>query len=112
MTHRLAPQTALRQREPTFVSKKLRDSARGQECTLQISDVCNGDPSTTVLAHMQFDGGMMGGKTDDWSACFACSSCHEALDQRKIPYDERWLYMGRAMRRTWDIWIRDGLIKI
>lgn len=32
-------------------SDKLRKSARGQDCTLQIPVVCNRDPATTVLAH-------------------------------------------------------------
>ncbi|MGB9149942.1 MAG: nuclease domain-containing protein, partial [Burkholderiales bacterium] len=31
--------------------KKLRQSARNQDCTLRFFTVCNYDPETTVLAH-------------------------------------------------------------
>ncbi len=34
------------------VSKKVRDSARGQDCTVRIPGTCNFDPATTVLAHL------------------------------------------------------------
>ena len=95
-----------------FKSKKLRNSARGQDCTFQIRDFCNGDPETTVLAHLQWEGGVMGSKAPDYSAAFACSGCHEALDQWLIPRDERYLYMGRAQKRTMDVWVRTGVIKI
>lgn len=104
--------TALRQRSPALKSNKLRQSARGQDCCFRISGICNGDPETTVLAHLQFEGGIMGGKAPDYSAAFACSACHEALDNRTIPPDERHLYMARAMVRTWAKWINKGLIVV
>jgi hypothetical protein len=104
--------TALRQRQPPLKSNKLRASAKGQECTLQINDVCNCNPDTTVLAHLQWEGGTMGGKANDYSACFACSACHDFLDQRRVIGEERYLYMGRAMARTIDVWMRTGVIKI
>ena len=40
------------------VSKKIRNSARGQDCTLRIPGVCNFNPETTVLAHVGKDRGM------------------------------------------------------
>ena len=93
-------------------SKKLRDSARGQPCTFDLPGICNHDVATTVLAHLQFDGGVMGSKECDLSACYACSDCHTALDQYKIDADARHYYMGRALARTHKLMARNGAIKI
>jgi putative nuclease YbcO-like protein len=89
------------------VSKKLRDSARGQECTVR-SSYCNHDPETTVLAHLPSE--VKGGatKSDDWNACFACSGCHAALDAYRLPV--RFYY--DALQRTQKIWRDMGLIVI
>ena len=98
-------------------SQKLRDSAKGQECTIQCPSVCSHDPDTTVLAHLTNESHGMGLKADDVSACFACSSCHDWIDRRTMsPYfpdgsDREW-YMRRAMVRTWRRWIEMGLVKI
>ena len=93
-------------------SKKLRDSARGQACTLEVYSVCNGNPETTVLAHIQTMGGGMGTKADDISACFACSSCHEWLDQHKGTEEDELFYTRRALVKTHIIWHQTGVIKI
>ncbi len=63
----------------------IRRAARGQDCTLRIPGVCNGDPETTVLCHSNAlaDGKGMGLKTPDTAACFGCSSCHDVLDGRR-----------------------------
>lgn len=93
-------------------SQKLRDSARGQDCTMEVYGVCNRNPETTVLAHIQTDGGGMGTKADDISACFACSACHEWLDQHKGAEEDELFYSLRAMVRTHIIWHQTGVIKI
>jgi hypothetical protein len=97
-------------------SNKIRNAARGKPCTLQIVGVCNGNTETTVLAHLPDESNGMGKKSDDISACFACSSCHDAIDSRgKMPESEKpfieW-YMRRAMVRTWRMLIDDGVIKL
>jgi hypothetical protein len=91
------------------VSKKLRDSARGQECTLRLH-CCNENAATTVLAHLPSPVKGMGNKGDDWHAVFACSSCHHALDMRLVPGIER--FIVHALRRTHKIWRDMGLIVI
>ena len=95
---------------------KLRKSAKGQECTLHISGVCNYNPETTVLAHLPSEFKGMGKKSPDYCACFACSSCHDEVDGRTnksiIQGDDADFYMRRAMVRTWNIWIDEGIIKI
>jgi hypothetical protein len=90
-------------------SKKLRDSARMQECTLNIAHVCNYNPETTVLCHINTDGGTMGGKTDDFSAVFGCSDCHTHLDQNKMSTEDELFYTRRALVRTWRRWMSMGI---
>jgi hypothetical protein len=93
-------------------SQALRDSAKGEICTVQ-SPVCNHNPQTTVLAHLPDDSGIgkMGGKSDDWCAALACSACHAWLDQYADPL-ARPFYVHRAMLRTWRRWIELGLVTI
>ena len=91
-------------------SKKLRDSAQGQDCTLQVVGVCNYNVETTVLCHINTGGGKMGGKSPDISAAFGCSNCHEWLDQNNGSEIDRLFYTRRAMVRTWLYWIDAGLI--
>jgi hypothetical protein len=63
---------------------KLRKEARNRDCTV-MSNVCNRDPETTVLAHLNlrsiFRCGM-GQKPPDWAGAWACSSCHDLIDGR------------------------------
>lgn len=91
---------------------KLRNSARLQDCTLNISGVCNYNPETTVLCHINVDGGAMGGKSPDYSAVFGCSDCHAHLDQKKLNSEDELFYTRRALLRTWAKWIDMGLVKI
>jgi hypothetical protein len=98
-------------------SKKLRDSARGQECTLQIAGICCGDTETTVLAHLPDESHGMGLKADDISSCYACRTCHDAIDMRsgwaRMNDDStREWYMRRAMVRTWRRMIDSGLVVV
>lgn len=94
-------------------SKKLRDSARGQECQIRIPGICNHDNETVVLAHL--NGGGMSTKHSDLFASFACSSCHDAIDgriQTKYFNDELDLMLLQGMVRTQQIWLDEGLVKL
>jgi len=91
---------------------KLRASARGQTCTLQIAEYCNHDATTTVLAHLPSDVKGMGNKGDDYHAVFACSSCHECLDQRMLSRDHLAWYCLRGLQRTIKFWIDNGYLVI
>lgn len=93
-----------------LISNKLRNSARGQRCTLQIAGICCDDPERTVLCHIRDESKGMGNKAADWSACFGCDRCHEAIDQHRLPVAEERFYLLRALQRTWAIWIAKGLI--
>lgn len=98
-------------------SPKLRDSAKGEACTLRLVGVCNLDWTTTVLAHSNrgADGKGLGQKADDDRACYACHACHDVLD-RRVPLPV-WLdradverEFDRAMAETRDRMREKGLI--
>ncbi len=66
---------------------KLRELARGQACLVRIPGVCNFNPETTVLAHIRLASTAgMGQKPPDTCAVWACSSCHDVIDQRAKGY--------------------------
>jgi len=96
----------------SFISPKLRQSARGEECTFQIAGICSHDAERTVLAHIRDESKGMGNKADDWSAAFACDKCHEAIDQHRLPVEEERFYCLRALQRTWRRWVARGLIVV
>ena len=97
-------------------SQKMRDSARNEQCTLNLMGVCNYDPATTILAHLPDESNGMGKKADDLSACYTCSACHDAIDnRRKWPESEsehREWYYRRAQTRTWRRMVELGVITI
>lgn len=66
----------------------LRDHARGQHCLVRIPGVCNGNPETTVLAHLRMAGVTgMGMKAPDLFGAWACSACHDEVDRRTHHHD-------------------------
>ena len=88
-----------------------RKIARGRPCMIRIADVCNGDPETTVLAHLP--GGGMGRKRHDLHGAWSCSACHDACDGRlKTTYEREFLrsYHLEAVIRTQEALIAEGLL--
>ncbi|MNE42873.1 hypothetical protein D3C81_561040 [compost metagenome] len=100
-------------KSPAFRSKTLRDSARGQCCTLQIPGICNGNSETTVLCHLPSSTHGMGYKSDDYWAVFGCSSCHDVIDGRE-PFDWRPGELQEtcllALHVTIGKWIQEGIL--
>lgn len=93
-------------------SKKLTDSAKGEDCTLEIPGHCNGNPETTVGCHVPVEGGIMGGKTDDTALVFGCSGCHAAIDQHLISEEEALFYKLRGLARTIKRQVLKGVLKV
>ena len=58
----------------------LRKYARGKDCQIRIPGICNFNPETTVLCHLNGGGGM---KHHDLHAAWGCSDCHDAVDGRR-----------------------------
>lgn len=82
----------------TWKSKKYRDAARGQQCTMRLPGVCNGDPETTVLAHR--NGAGMGMKAPDHDAADVCSNCHRCLDERLYEDLPAGVYLDEEFNRA------------
>ncbi|MGJ8524072.1 putative nuclease YbcO [Carnimonas sp. R-84981] len=94
-----------------IISKALRNSARGKNCTLRLPG-CNHNPETTVLAHLPTGMGGMGMKSPDNLAVYACCSCHDRLDSRTKDAEIDWRDITRALAETQQQWIEEGLMKI
>ena len=90
-------------------SKKIRNSARGQDCTLRLVGVCNFNDETTILAHIGRDRGMAL-KCDDTFAVYSCSACHTAIDGAER--SDLALDLLRALEETQKILFDKGLIKL
>ena len=98
---------------------KLTKSARGEHCQVRIPDICNFNPETTVLAHL--NGGGAGMKHSDIHGAYCCSDCHDAIDGRAYRIaTEDYVYNREDLKlmhlegmvRTQIIMIEKGLIKI
>ena len=77
---------------------KIQKSAQGQECTLNIANVCNYNPETTVLCHVSFNYGS--GKRirpNERNAVYGCSDCHLKIGNWNSMYG---MEIARALVRT------------
>lgn len=92
-------------------SKKYRDAARDQDCTLRLPGICNFDPATTVLAHLPCGMRGTGLKGPDFSAIDSCSSCHDVLDGRRSGEVDGW-DLVRALAETHMRRVEQGLMII
>ena len=95
-----------------FKSKKLLDASRDQDCTMNVTDVCNYDSATTIPAHFNTDGGKMGGKTHDFMVIDCCSDCHHWLDNYVGTEEDRLFYGSRALGRTLEGRFNRGVMKV
>ncbi|MGZ5029042.1 MAG: DUF1364 domain-containing protein [Methylobacter sp.] len=91
---------------------RLRKSAKGQQCLIRIPGVCNWNPETTVLAHL--NGGGMGAKKSDLQGAFCCSSCHDEIDRRTRIFDADYVELchRQGVERTQQYWLENGLISV
>lgn len=106
--------SALVQRREPIRSAKLREAARGEECTLQIFGCCVGGTETTVLAHLHDETFGRGQKADDTSAVFACFGCHDEIDgrTRKTGGADLTWYKLRALQRTIRRLVERGVLSV
>jgi hypothetical protein len=73
---------------PDRVSQAIRESARGEECTVRIPGVCTFDPATTIWSHAPLGaaGKGRGIKALDLCGAYCCTACDAVLDgQAKLP---------------------------
>jgi len=101
-------------KQQRYESKYLRHSAKGQPCLVRIPSVCNHDPATVVLAHI--NGGGMGTKTSDLFGAFCCSACHDLIDGRtrsaEFSRDEIELMHRHGVQRTQQHWLDVGMVTL
>lgn len=96
------------------IKADLRKAARGRECQVRIPGICNGNPETTVLAHIRIAGLCGTGiKPPDLIATIACSSCHDEIDRRTHLVDAEYAKECalEGMARTQVIWLKEGKVK-
>lgn len=101
---------------------KYTRSAKDQPCQVRIPNVCNHNPETTVLAHL--NGWGIAGKHSNIHGAYACSDCHSWLDGGYCYDDEivahsamdrvslRDLYHLEGVLRTQVIMIKKGVLKV
>lgn len=103
-------------KSPRLKCKAITDFARGQDCTLRLFGVCNGNPETTVFCHLPGHLRGMAMKENDLHGAFGCSCCHDVIDRRvRVPEmtDAMMLdAMLRALSATQAILVREGLIRL
>lgn len=78
----LAMRGPLGQKQPPLVSTVLRQSARGETCTLRLPG-CQCGRVDVFLCHLRFFGWAgIAQKPHDFLAVFACQHCHDIVDRR------------------------------
>ncbi|MCO6050886.1 DUF1364 domain-containing protein [Mesorhizobium sp. RP14(2022)] len=95
-----------------MIVQKLRDSARGRDCTFEIPGVCNRNPETSVLCHAPSEVKGMGSKGHDFNAAIGCCACHAALDEHRLDREDELRIWLRGCQRTLTIWIEAGLVMV
>jgi hypothetical protein len=98
------------QKQNPVHSKKIRDSARGENCTMN-SPCCNHNTETTVFCHLNesFAGKGLGLKSVD-IGFYGCYACHKAYDEGKL--EDEYFYLLRAVIKTWLRMMEKGLVKV
>jgi hypothetical protein len=93
---------------------KVRESARGEDCTLRLPGICNWNNETTVFCHSNRlgDGKGMGMKAK--IGAYGCSSCHAVLDGQlprpaHLTYEQVQGLFDNGVKATQSILERKGL---
>lgn len=85
LSRAIVPKGMIERRKPKGTTvNAIRDSAKGELCTLLLDDVCVGGTETTVWAHangVQFGKGFAL-KVPDYLGAYACMGCHFVYDKQ------------------------------
>ena len=96
-------------------SKRIRNSARGEDCDLMIHPYCHNNSETVVLCHLPSEAKGMGKKSPDFWAVYGCFDCHEIIDgKRRVDLSPHEIVncMMRGLFRTQNKLIEKGLMRI
>ncbi|MBM7070893.1 DUF1364 family protein [Shewanella sp. 202IG2-18] len=93
-------------------SNKIRNSAKGQSCTVRLVGICNHNSETVVFAHVGRHKGTAI-KCGDNFGVYACSSCHDEIDRRTrhMAAHEVWGDLLDALEETQQKLFDKGLLK-
>lgn len=94
------------QKVPKIVSKAIRSSANGKQCTLRLDGCDSG--ITTVFAHLNSRWKGTANKSPDLFGVYACYNCHLKLDANKVDAEDRL----RALQETQMELYKMGLIEV
>lgn len=106
----------LRQRMPALEVAGLTATARDQQCTLLVPEVClflrEGRTDTTVWCHSNWQehGKGVGLKAHDPYGCFGCAACHDWLDRGRDPA-RRETFM-EAVLRTYYLLFKNKRLRV
>lgn len=66
---------------------KIRESARGEDCTVRLPGVCTFDPAMTIWSHARWNSAGKGKsiKAVDLAGAYACTSCDQVYDGQMKP---------------------------
>lgn len=113
-TKPLKAKAPMKSKAPPGARSKIRQSAKGEQCLVRIPGICNGNPESVVLAHL--NGGGAGTKKPDYQGAYACFDCHNWLDGGYVQHGatraERDLCHLEAIIRTQEKLVEKGLILI
>ena len=87
------------------MSKKIRASAKGENCSLRVSSKCQ-DDETVVLCHLNSNYRGTGFKSPDIWGVYGCFWCHKDLDASMIDYQDQL----RALQETQMKLLEKGLL--
>lgn len=95
-------------------SKHIRNAARGESCTFNITGHCNYNPETSVMAHLPSP--ISGYKSTDLaSVAVSCSNCHDVIDGRvnhDVSQEDIEFYMRRAQTLTLNMLYEKGIVTV
>lgn len=86
---------------PKIVSKKIRQSAKGEKCTIRNSIQCAFE-DTVVFAHLNTKFKGMGNKSPDLFGVYACSHCHTELDKSNVRYEDQLRALTETQMRLYE----------
>jgi len=86
-------------------SKKIRESARGEACTLRVSPYCQ-DGETVVFCHLNTNFRGVGIKSPDLFGVYGCVYCHSMLDKSEVEHcDQLRALTETQIKRYEKVWL-------
>lgn len=90
-----------------IISKKIRNSANGEICSLRVSTLCDHNQSV-VFAHLNSHYSGIALKSPDLFGVYACWPCHTMLDSSRVDAQDKL----RAWQETLIKLVEKGLIEV